>query len=102
MQAQKLLHEAGSPKLAKHAVDSAAERETIPDFRQDMLAQRLGFKSRADLLAASTPITAIDGTDWWATSVTEHRWTVWSDEDMAVAKNFDSLEAARRHLYAAP
>jgi hypothetical protein len=100
VQAQKLLHEAGSPKLAKHAVDSAAHRETIPDFCQDMLAQRLGFKSRADLLAASTPITAVDGTPWWATVLDEHRWTVWSDDDMTTAKSFDSLEEARRHVYA--
>jgi len=101
VQAQKLLHEAGSPKLAKHAVDSAAHRETIPDFCQDMLAQRLGFKSRADLLAASTPITAVDGTPWWATALDEHRWTVWSDDDMTTAKNFASLEEARRHIYTA-
>jgi len=101
VQAQKLLHEAGSPKLAKHAVDSAAHRETIPDFCQDMLAQRLGFKSRAALLAASTPVTAVDGTAWWATALDEHRWTVWSDDDMTTAQSFDSLEEARRHVYAA-
>jgi hypothetical protein len=100
MQAQKLLHEAGSPKLAKHAVDSVAQRETIPDFRQDMLAQRLGFKSRADMLAASTPVTAVDGAAWWATALGEHRWTVWSDDDMTTARSFDSLEDARRHVYA--
>jgi len=101
LQAQKLLHEAGSPKLAKHAVDRAAHRETIPDFCQDMLAQRLGFKSRADLLAASTPVTAVDGSAWWATAIDQQRWAVWSDDDMSSTKCFDSLEEARRHIYSA-
>jgi hypothetical protein len=101
IQAQKLLHEAGSPKLAKHAVDSAAHREALPDFRQDMLAQRLGFKSRGELLAASTPITAVNGAAWWATAIDNRRWAVWSDDDMSQTDEFASLEEARRHIYAA-
>ena len=101
-QAQKLLHEAGSPQLAKQAVDTAARRETIPDFRQDMLAQKLGFTSRENLLAASTPITAADGTVWWATnSQRESRWSLWSEESMETTDSFGSLEEVRRHVYAA-
>ena len=46
MQAQILLHQAGSPALAKDAVDGAAEREEIPDFREDLFGQRFGFASR--------------------------------------------------------
>src|SRR5580765_3368703 len=58
MQAQKLIHQAGSPELAKNAVDRAAERETTLDVREDHFGRRFGFASRPELLAASTPLTA--------------------------------------------
>src|SRR6478672_5378501 len=60
MQAQTLIHQAGSPVLAKTAVDGAAEREMIPDFREDQFGRRFGFASRPELLAASSPLTAAD------------------------------------------
>src|SRR5688572_18005672 len=53
IQAQKLIHEAGSPTAAKVAVDVAAERENIPDFQEDHFALRWGFASRAEMRAAS-------------------------------------------------
>jgi hypothetical protein len=100
-EAQKLLHDAGSPQLAKHAIDTAARRETIPDFRQDTLAHKLGFKSREEMLSASKPITATDGTVWWAThSPRDSRWSLWSEETVDTANTFGSLEEARRHVYA--
>src|SRR5262245_31821321 len=80
-EAQKLLHDAGSPQLAKHAIDAAARRETLPDFRQDTLAQKLGFKSREEMLSASKPITATDGTVWWAThSPKDKQWYLWNED----------------------
>ena len=54
--AQRLIHQAGSPSLAKQAVDQAAKREAIPEFRQDLFAQRWGFNSRQEFLAASHPV----------------------------------------------
>src|SRR6478752_4049768 len=58
MHAQTLIHQAGSPALAKDAVDGAAQREMIPDFVEDLFGQRFGFASRPELLAASKPVTA--------------------------------------------
>jgi hypothetical protein len=95
LDAQKLIHQAGSPSLAKQAVDQAAEREEVPDFRQDLFAQRWGFASRKDLLAVSKPINGQDGRSWWATQIAESKWITWSDDDMSAEEKYPSLAAAR-------
>ena len=101
MHAQSLIHQAGSPELAKQAVDGAVERETIPDFREDSFAQRFGFLSRLELLAASTPLTAADGTPWWTTAIQDHRWIVWNQQDMSAAQTYATLQEARNSIYPA-
>jgi len=101
MQAQILLHQAGSAALAKEAVDGAAERESIPDFREDAFGQRFGFGSRPELLAASTPLTAADGTSWWTTAIADNRWIVWNQDDMSAAKTYATLQEARSSIYPA-
>jgi hypothetical protein len=93
--AQKLIHQAGSPSLAKKAVDQAAEREGVPDFRQDLFAQRFGFAARRDMLAASKPLAGQDGKSWWATAVDGKKWIVWSEGDMSAEDKFPTLEAAQ-------
>jgi hypothetical protein len=101
MQAQTLIHRAGSPALAKDAVDGAAERETIPDFREDQFGQRFGFASRPELLAASTPLTAADGTPWWTTAIAGNRWIVWNQDDMSASKTYSTVQEARSSIYPA-
>jgi len=101
MQAQVLIHQAGSPVLAKNAVDGAAQREMIPDFREDLFGQRFGFVSRAALLAASEPVTAADGTAWWTTAIEGNRWIVWNQEDMSASQTYSTLQEARRSVYPA-
>jgi hypothetical protein len=101
MQAQTLIHQAGSPALAKDAVDGAAERETIPDFCEDLFGQRFGFASRPELLAASTPLTAADGTSWWVTAIEGNRWIVWNQDDMSASKTYATVQAARNSIYPA-
>lgn len=100
MQAQVLIREAGSEALAKTAVTGAAEREKVHDFREDQFAQRFGFASRPELLAASTPLVAADGTAWWTTGIAGDRWIVWNQTDMSAAQTFATLEEARRSIYA--
>ena len=101
MQAQILIHQAGSLALAKDAVDGAAQREAIPDFREDLFAQRFGFASRLELLAASTPLIAADGASWWTTAVADNRWIVWSQNDMSASDSYATLQEARRSVYPA-
>jgi hypothetical protein len=99
MQAQTLIHQAGSPELAKDAADGAAERETIPDFREDQFGRRFGFASRPELLAASTPLTAADGTPWWTTVIDGNRWIIWNQEDMSASKTYATIQEARSSIY---
>ena len=100
-QAQTLIHQAGSAELAKDAVDGAARRELIPDFREDLLGQRFGFASRPELLAASTLLTAADGTPWWTTAISGNRWIVWNQQDMSASKTYATLQEARSSIYPA-
>jgi len=99
MQAQILIHQAGSTALAKDAVDGAAEREALPDFREDLFAERFGFASRRELLAASATLIAADGVAWWTTTVAENRWIVWNQNDMSAANTYSTLQEARRSVY---
>lgn len=99
MQAQILIHQAGSLELAKAAVDGAAHREAIPDFREDFFGRRFGFGSRLALFAASTPLIAADGTSWWTTAVADNRWIVWNQNDMSAANTYSTLQEARRSVY---
>jgi len=101
LQAQKLIHETGSTDAAKTAVDKAAEREHVPDFQEDHLAQRWGFSSRAEMLAASKPISDGEGGSWWATRLANDRWIVWNKDDVKAMSTFASLEEARRALQTA-
>jgi len=98
LQAQKLIHETGSTDAAKTAVDVAAERERVPDFQEDHLAQRWGFASRSEMRAASKPISGDDGNTWWATRLANSRWIVWNKEDVKATTTFESLEEARRAM----
>jgi len=101
MHAQTLIHEAGSPGLAKDAVDGAAHREMIPDFAEDLFGQRFGFASRLELLAASKPLTAANGTPWWTTAIEGNRWIVWNQHDMSASMSYATLQEARSSIYPA-
>lgn len=96
--AQRLIHQAGSPLLAKQAVDKAAERETIPDFRQDLFAQRWGLASRQEMLAASRPVDGDRGQSWWTTAVANQRWIAWSDDNLSADDTFPSARAAKEWI----
>jgi hypothetical protein len=95
LQAQQLIHETGSTNAAKTAVEVAAERERVPDFQEDHFAQRWGFGSRAEMRAASKPISAGDGGAWWATQLANGRWVVWNKDDLKATSTFASLEEVR-------
>jgi hypothetical protein len=100
MQAQVLIREAGSEALAKSAVTEAAEREKVQDSREGQFGRRFGFASRPELLTASIPLVAADGTAWWTTAIEGDRWIVWNQDDMSAAQTFATLEEARRCIYA--
>jgi len=95
--AQELVHEAGSVRKAKRAIDSAMQKETGSDFREDQLAVKWGFKSRKELLAASTPIYDQEGDSWWATALADGRWSVWNQNTIRPGM-YSSLDEAMQGL----
>ena len=95
LQAQRLVHKAGSADEAKKAIDAALERESAGSFRQDTFASRFGFASRAEMLAASQPLFDTEDSNWWATELANGRWVVWGQDDLSANSTFESLEAAR-------
>lgn len=96
LQAQRLIHNAGSAEDAKKAIDAASAKESVGDFRQDTFAMRFGFASRRDLLAASTPLFDSQSSNWWATELKNGRWIVWGEDDLSATDTFASLEEARK------
>lgn len=95
--AQTLVHEAGSVRKAKKAIDTAAEMERHSDFREDQLAIGLGFRSRAEMLAASKPVLDSAGVPWWATRTAADCWIVWNEQIVQSTKHA-TLEEAKASL----
>lgn len=98
LQAQRLVHNAGSVEDAKKAIDAAFSKETVGDFRQDTFAMRFGFASRRDLLAASKPLFDSQTSNWWATELKNGRWIVWGNDDLSASETFESLVEARKAI----
>jgi hypothetical protein len=96
LQAQRLVHNAGSAEDAKKAIDAAVGKEAVGDFRQDTFALRFGFASRRDLLAASKPLFDSQTSSWWATELKNGRWIVWGADDLSATQTFESLVEARQ------
>jgi hypothetical protein len=93
--AQVLVHEAGSVRKAKKAIDAAAEMEGQSEFREDQLAIRLGFPSRKELLGASKPVFDDAGEPWWATRANDGAWVVWN-EHVIKSNKFATIEEAKQ------
>jgi hypothetical protein len=94
LQAQKLVDEAGTPELAKQAVDAAQQRQALPPKNKDELARRLGYVSFLALFEASMPVATGKGKHWCVTPLEKGRWVAWNDEDLEPREEFDSLEEA--------
>lgn len=98
LEAQRLIDHAGSPDLAKQAIDAASQHQIEQHSPADDFAQQLGYPSRVQLLAASAQLMAQDGTPWWVTEVREEGWVVWNDQSLSEAQQFSSLEALNQFV----
>jgi hypothetical protein len=102
-EAQKLVDRAGSPELAKHAVDEAAKSAAsaaVPGSAHDQFARQWGFPSYLALFEASDPIASAGGKQWCVTALTEDRWILWNDDDLVAAGPYPTREAAEREALA--
>jgi len=96
LQANRLVHKAGSADDAKRMIDAAVGRETASDFREDAFAARWGFPSRAAMMAKSQPLFDADESNWWATEIPSGGWVVWGQDDLSAMNKFASLAEARQ------
>ena len=98
-QARELIDKAGSPDQAKQAVDAAAREQATAPLTKEDFARRWGFASFLEMFEASQPLAAAEGTKkWCVTALRGGKWLLWNDGDMEVAREFDSLEEAKRHV----
>ncbi len=95
IQAQRLLAEAGSPELAKHAVDLAGQAPPAGS-PQDQFARQLEFASYLSLFEDSSLCAADEGRQWFATAIRNGEWILWNDADLVIAGTYPTREAAER------
>jgi hypothetical protein len=80
-QAQKLVESAGSPGLAKQAIDATSSGRDQLASRKDNFARHWGFQSYLDLFEASTLIRTAAGQNWRLSAVSGG-WIVWNEADL--------------------
>jgi hypothetical protein len=98
LEAQKLIDQAGSPDLAKQAIDAACQHQAGAAGAPETSAQAWGFASRVELLAASAPYAGPDGDSWWITAIGENSWMIWNERNETPPRQFASVEAAQQFL----
>ena len=97
--AEQLIEKAGSADQAKQAVDDAAREQAVAPLTKDDFARRWGFATFLELFEASKPLGRAEGTKkWLATSLRGGKWLLWNDADMQSAREFDSLDEAKKHV----
>jgi hypothetical protein len=96
-QARRLLAEAGSAELAKHAVDVAVHAEPATGSPGDRFAAEWGFDSYLSLFEASLPLASVGGKNWCVTAIGSGKWILWNDADL-VATQHASREEAEHHV----
>jgi hypothetical protein len=100
VEAEKLVESAGSPELAKQAIDASARQQEGSDAKQEEFARRCGYASADEMLSISQRLTASDRTKWWASPVRDEGWMLWREGDFSALQRFPSLEACHRYLLA--
>lgn len=93
--AQKLVDTAGSPELAKQAID-AASNDNAKD--KDALAAQLGFDSYLDMFESSTIVTAPSGETFYITGERSGAWAVWSERTLDTGKRFKTMDDAEQFI----
>jgi hypothetical protein len=101
-EAQKLVDRAGTPELAKHAVDEAVQTAASAGLgsAHDQFARQWGFPSYLAMFEASDPIVSAGGKQWCVTALAEDRWILWNDDDLVAAGPYPTREAAEREALA--
>ncbi len=96
LDALRLLADAGTPELAKFAIDSVEQQQH--DQLRAEFAQALGFASYTDLLAASAGVATSDNKLWFVTLLADGQWVGWNYVEIRVDVKHATREAAIAHV----
>jgi hypothetical protein len=96
LDALRLLADAGTPELAKFAIDSVDDQQH--DQQRAEFAQTLGFASYSDLLAASAGIATNDDNLWFVTPLGDGQWIGWNYVEVRADVKHATREAAVAHV----
>lgn len=96
LDALRLLVDAGTPELAKFAIDSVEEQQH-EQLRAEF-AQTLGFASYSDLLAASAGVATNDDKLWFVTPLGDGQWVGWNFIEVRAEVKHATREDAITHI----
>ena len=96
LDALRLLSDAGTPELAKFAIDSVEQQQH--DQLLAEFAQALGFASYSDLLAASAGIATSDDKLWFVTQLADGQWVGWNYVEVRADVKHATRESAIAHV----
>jgi len=96
LDAVRLLADAGTPELAKFAIDSVEQQQH--DHMRTEFAQAAGFGTYADLVAASAGIDTDDDGQWYVTLLPNGQWLAWNFFDVRSDLKHTTREAAVAHI----
>lgn len=94
LEARKLLSAAGTPEVAKQALDAAMESLANEESKTEDLALALGFMSYRSLVEASTKGAKIAGYQWFVTAIRQDEWVLWNDRDLEILGVFETKAEA--------
>jgi hypothetical protein len=95
LDALRLLADAGTPELAKFAIDSVEQQQH--DHMRTEFAEALGFASYSDLLAASAGVATTDDKLWFVTPLADGQWVAWNFVEIKADAKHATREAAIAH-----
>jgi hypothetical protein len=96
LDALRLLADAGTPELAKFAIDTVDQQQH--DQLRAQFAHSLGFETYSDLLAASGGVATSDDKLWFVTALGDGSWIGWNYVDIRADVSYGSREAAIAHV----
>lgn len=94
--ALRLLADAGTPELAKFAIDTVEQQQH--DQLRNEFAQALGFGTYSELLAASTGIATNDDKVWFITALADGQWIGWNFVEIREEARYATREEAVAHV----
>ncbi len=92
--AQQLIDKAGSPGLARQAIESAQQHPPARASAQDEFARRWGFRSYLELFESSTLVHTAAGKNWRITAVPSGGWIAWNETDLQADRTYSTREEA--------